>query len=103
LLEDVPVPARKLGPLLRSTRLQRGVSLTLLAKRAGVSPSHLSRLETSEYLAVSEKFLRRLAQLLDLPADDVITSAGRIPKDVETYLATTPGALARVRRRMGAS
>ena len=36
---------QRVGPTLRSMRLRRKLSLNDLAERAGISPSHLSRIE----------------------------------------------------------
>lgn len=48
----MPRPSRRvdleIGPTIRSLRLERGLTLDQLASRAGISPSHLSRLERNQ-------------------------------------------------------
>jgi transcriptional regulator with XRE-family HTH domain len=43
-LEDAPVRQR-IGPAIKTLRLEHGMSLNALAEEAGISPSHLSRME----------------------------------------------------------
>lgn len=87
----------KLCTLVRSARRDRGMALRDLAAGAGVSASHLSRLESGEHVRVSNRTLERLAQALRLPLDEVYRSARRLPPDVERYVLDN---LPRVRRSM---
>lgn len=56
-------PRQQIGPVLRELRLRREWSLSELAQRAGVSRSHLSRLERGQSIP-SFKILSRLARAL---------------------------------------
>jgi len=87
----------KLSTLLRSARRDRGVNLRDLADSVGVSASYLSRIESGEHVRIRGVTLERLAQALQLPADDVYRSAGRLPPDVERFVLEN---LPRVRRSM---
>jgi transcriptional regulator with XRE-family HTH domain len=61
-----------------------------MAAKAGVSPSYLSRLESGdETHPPSEDALRRFADVLGEPPDMFMRLAGRLPKDVKQYAAST--------------
>ena len=59
------------GPRLRKVREQRGVTLTDVAQRTGISKSTLSRLEKGERRP-SLELLLPLAQLYRVPLDDLV-------------------------------
>jgi transcriptional regulator with XRE-family HTH domain len=59
------------GPRLKRIRAQRGVTLTDLAERTGISKSTLSRLENGQRRA-SLELLLPLAQAYRVPLDDLV-------------------------------
>jgi transcriptional regulator with XRE-family HTH domain len=59
------------GPRLRSVRKQRGVTLTDLAERTGISKSTLSRLENGQRRP-SLELLLPLAEAYRVPLDDLV-------------------------------
>jgi transcriptional regulator with XRE-family HTH domain len=87
----------KLSTLLRTARRDRGMNLRALAAEAGVSASYLSRIENGEHVRIRGRTLKRLAQALRLPVDELYRSARRLPPDVERFVLDN---LPRVRRSM---
>ena len=59
------------GPRLRRVRVERGVTLTDLAERTGISKSTLSRLENGQRRP-SLELLLPLAQAYRVPLDDLV-------------------------------
>jgi len=59
------------GPRLRKVREQRGVTLTEVAQRTGISKSTLSRLENGQRRP-SLELLLPLAQIYRVPLDDLV-------------------------------
>ncbi|MEO3936600.1 XRE family transcriptional regulator [Dermatophilaceae bacterium Soc4.6] len=59
------------GPRLRKVRQQRGVTLTSVAERTGISKSTLSRLENGQRKP-SLELLLPLAQVYRVPLDDLV-------------------------------
>jgi transcriptional regulator with XRE-family HTH domain len=53
------------GSKLRAVRQSQGLTLTDVAKRAGIAPGHLSRVERGRR-GLSVEALARLAKVLDL-------------------------------------
>jgi transcriptional regulator with XRE-family HTH domain len=61
----------QVGPRLKQFRAQRGVTLTVLAEKTGISKSTLSRLETGKRRA-SLELLLPLAAAYRVPLDDLV-------------------------------
>lgn len=88
----------RLGALLREWRAARRLSQLDLALEAGVSPRHLSCVETGKSQP-SRDMLARLADALEMPLRErnaMLVAAGYAPRYPETALATPE--LAQVRR-----
>jgi transcriptional regulator with XRE-family HTH domain len=82
------VPDRRAGALLRDWRERRHLSQLDLALDAGVSPRHLSFVETGRSRA-SATLLLALAERLEVPLRDrnaLLLSAGYAPAFAERYL-----------------
>ena len=80
----------ELGDYLRRRRKDKDFGLREMALKAGVSPSYLSRLESGdETHPPSEDALRRFAEVFCEPPDVLMRLAGRLPRDVRQYVAST--------------
>lgn len=91
-------PRPQVGALLREWRAARRLSQLDLALDAGMSPRHLSCLETGK-AQPSRDMVTRLADALDMPLRErnaLLVAAGYAPRYPETALATPE--LAQVRR-----
>ena len=89
------------GEVIRRQRVTIPLTLQELAAKAGVSPSHLGRIERGERFP-SARILRKIAQPLGLREDELFTMAGYLsgtttaarakqggylPKRLEPYVA----------------
>jgi GTP cyclohydrolase I len=112
-LQRVDGPAEAFGPWLRQLRTARGFSQQALADHLGVSPAHLSRVESGEK-RLSEDGLRRVSALLGVSPVEAALRAGVLPSDVagllnrharafEDWLATLEAAEGRPGRNGGPS
>jgi HTH-type transcriptional regulator, competence development regulator len=90
--------ADSVAELLRRIRSERGESVREVARRVGVDPSYISRVERGEKVA-SPAFRQRLAQNYDLPSDDVELASGGVPPDIADILRRHPEVLAELRQR----
>lgn len=80
---DKPESITPLGKRLLERRIKLGIGLRDLARRVELSPTYLSRIMTgNEQSPPSEDSLRALAKALDVPLDELLCLAGRIPSDV---------------------
>jgi HTH-type transcriptional regulator, competence development regulator len=84
--------------LLREIRAQRGVSVREVARKVGVNPSYVSRVERGEKQA-SPAFRRRLAEHYEVPSDDLELAAGDVPTDIAAILRDHPELLRELRQR----
>src|ERR1700693_5353313 len=84
--------AETFGARVRRKRTALGLGLRDTAKRAGISPTFLSRIETSIETAVpSEEVIGKLAKLLKDDFHELMALAGRIPSEVTDYVKANPG------------
>ena len=65
-----------IGNNLKKYRLSKGISLTELAERSGVSKSYLNSLERNIKNNPSINVINRLAEVLDTDLNDIIGAAG---------------------------
>ncbi len=87
---------------LRESREESGLSLRELADSVGASKTHLFRIESCEAIP-EEKLLRALCLELDIDFDRLCGILGRIPSDVERYIAKNPLVLRKLREEMSAA
>src|SRR5690242_5933002 len=97
---QVIAPVSSVGRLLREWRAARGKSQLALALDAGVSPRHLSFIETGRS-SPSREMVLLLGQVLDLPLRErnaMLVAAGFAPVFRETRLDAPE--MAQVRRAL---
>jgi transcriptional regulator with XRE-family HTH domain len=71
----------KFGAFIRKEREAKGISLRDLAKRIGVSPTFLSKVETEDWKPKEDK-LRKIAEIIECNGDELVARAGRVPSDL---------------------
>ncbi len=69
--DPIPAVLAEVGPRLRRLRERRGVTLTALAARTGISKSTLSRLESGQRKA-SLELLLPLVEAYQVPLDELV-------------------------------
>ncbi|WP_041042775.1 helix-turn-helix domain-containing protein [Paramagnetospirillum magnetotacticum] len=80
------------GTRIRRKRTELGLGLRETAKRAGLSATFLSRVETGAEKAVpGEDAIRRLAEVLQENFDELMAAAGRVSSEVTDYVKASPG------------
>ncbi len=98
-------PTKKnFGSVLRARRVERGFSLRKFAEKVGVSPTYLSLIETGQApQQPTVDRIKRMAELLDVDADQWIQLAGRVSDELEEMNRDNPQmmpALLRLARTM---
>ena len=79
------------GDHIRACRKNRDLGLREAAGKIGITPSYLSRLESGdEPNPPSAKVIEKMAEVLDADQKHLMLLAGRIEKDVQQYVASTP-------------
>jgi transcriptional regulator with XRE-family HTH domain len=91
------------GERLRNWRKRKGLSQRALAREAGIDFTYISKVEndTPGFGSLSEEALTRMAQALDVDADEMITRAGKVPSDVQRILVDDFSLVKEIREREG--
>ena len=80
------------GARIRRRRTELELGLRETAKRAKLSATFLSRVETGAEKAVpGEDAIRRLAEVLQENFDDLMAAAGKVSSEVTDYVKGSPG------------
>lgn len=72
--------------LIRNTRLKKKMTLRELARRVGLSPPFISKMEVGDFKPPSEENIIKIANALNLNSDELLAMAGKIPNDVKAVL-----------------
>ncbi|MBX5492735.1 MAG: helix-turn-helix domain-containing protein [Chloroflexi bacterium] len=83
----------EVGQLLRQFREQRGLSQNALARRMGVNPAYVNRLEHGGRGASNRALIERAAVALELSAaerDALLSAAGHLPQALQEVGPTDP-------------
>ena len=106
----------KLGAFIRREREAREIGLREMAKKIGVSPTYMSKVERDKFTPPTEDKVRSIAQIIECDPDELLAMAGRVssdladiikrhPVEMSTLLRTANGlsaeALARLSREAG--
>lgn len=89
------------GAVIRRQRESAKIGLRELARRVGMSPTYLSKVETDQFRPPVEDKLVAIAKELKLDPDAVIARAGRVPSDVLETIKQHPVEMATLIRTAG--
>ena len=70
------------GAFVRREREAREIGLREMAKKIGVSPTYLSKVERDEFAPPTEDKVRAIAQIIECDTDELLAMAGRMPSDL---------------------
>ena len=92
--------AHAFGARVRALRRERKLTQRQVAEQLPMSPGNLSRLENGEHGPPSDEVIRKLADVLDADADELLRLAGR---DIggASFERQVLSELRRLRRDMG--
>ncbi len=85
------------GQRLRDLRKQQGISQRDLASQVGINWTYVCKIETGQIAPPSEDVIRRIAQVLDADANDLINASGKVPDGLKDVLEDNPLAVELVR------
>lgn len=84
----------KFGALIRREREAKEIGLREMAKKIGVSPTYLSKVERDEFPPPTEEKARKIAGVLGLDADELLALAGRVASDLTDIIRERPREMA---------
>ena len=80
----------KFGAFIRREREAREIGLREMAKKIGVSPTYMSKVERDEFTPPTEDKVRSIAQILECDPDELLAMAGRVPSDLADIIKRHP-------------
>lgn len=80
----------KFGAFIRREREAREIGLREMAKKIGVSPTYMSKVERDEFTPPTEDKVRAIAQILECDPDELLAMAGRVPSDLADIIKRQP-------------
>ena len=75
------------GAFTRRKREEKGIGLNAMARRLGVSPAYLSRIERELEHPPKDELVEKTAAILEVPIDDLFTEARRFPPEMKEDVA----------------
>ena len=90
----------KFGAFIRRKReaMEPRVGLREMARMIGVSPTYLSKVERDEFPPPAEDKVRKIAEIIECDADDLLARAGRVSTDISDIIKRHPVELAALLR-----
>jgi HTH-type transcriptional regulator, competence development regulator len=85
---------KSFGVLVRREREAKEIGLREMAKKIGVSPTYLSKVERDEFPPPAEDKVRKIANVLGLDADELLALAGRVASDLTDIIRERPREMA---------
>lgn len=90
----------KFGDFIRKTRLSSNMGLREFAIKVGISATYISKMEVGDYAPPKEENIRKMAKILGLNEDKLITMAGKLPSDLGEIIGEEPELYAAFLRRV---
>ena len=84
----------KFGAYVRQERENREIGLREMAKKIGVSPTYISKVERDEFPPPAEDKVKAIAEILDLDVDELLALAGKVSSDLTQIIREHPREMA---------
>jgi transcriptional regulator with XRE-family HTH domain len=85
---------KSFGALVRRERQAKEIGLREMAKKIGVSPTYLSKIERGEFDPPAEDKVRKIAEIIGRDPDELLALAGRVASDLTDIIRQRPRELA---------
>src|SRR6266540_1412080 len=85
---------KSFGALVRREREAKEIGLREMAKKIGVSPTYLSKVERDEFPPPVEDKVRKIADILGRDPDELLALAGRVASDLADIIRQRPREMA---------
>lgn len=85
---------KSFGALVRQEREAREIGLREMAKKIGVSPTYVSKIERDEFPPPAEDKVRKIAEIIGRDPDELLALAGRVASDLTDIIRQRPREMA---------
>jgi transcriptional regulator with XRE-family HTH domain len=90
----------KFGAFIRRERERKEIGLREMAKKVGVSPTYLSKVERDEFSPPAEDKVKAIAKIIGCDTDDLLARAGRVSTDITEIIKRRPVQFGALLRKM---
>jgi len=90
--------SEKFGAYVRRNREAKKIGLREMAKKIGVSPTYLSKVERDEFPPPAEDKVRKIAEIFQIDVDELLALAGKVSTDLSEIIRENPRELAALLR-----
>ena len=80
----------RFGATVRREREKREIGLREMAKRIGVSPTYLSKIERDQFPPPAEDKIKAIASVLGYDRDELLALAGKVSSDLTEIIRSRP-------------
>ena len=85
---------KNFGALVRREREAKEIGLREMAKKIGISPTYLSKIERGDFDPPAEDKVRKIAEIIGRDPDELLALAGRVVSDLTDIIRQRPRELA---------
>jgi len=85
---------KNFGTLVRREREAKEIGLREMAKKIGISPTYLSKIERGDFDPPAEDKVRRIAEIIGHDPDKLLALAGRVASDLTEIIRRRPREMA---------
>jgi HTH-type transcriptional regulator, competence development regulator len=85
---------KNFGALVRREREAKEIGLREMAKKIGISPTYLSKIERGDFDPPAEDKVRRIAEIIGYDPDKLLALAGRVASDLTEIIRQRPREMA---------
>jgi transcriptional regulator with XRE-family HTH domain len=82
------------GKFIRRKREEKEIGLREMAKKLGLSPTYVSKIERDEFPPPTEERVKAIAAILGCDVDHLLARAGRLPAELSEIIRRHPTELA---------
>lgn len=88
------IEREKFGAFIRREREGRKIGLREMAKKIGVSPTYMSKVERDEFKPPTEDKVRAIAAIIECDPDELLALADRVSSDLTEIIKGQPREMA---------
>jgi transcriptional regulator with XRE-family HTH domain len=85
---------KSFGALVRREREAKEIGLREMARKIGVSPTYLSKIERGDFDPPAEDKVRKIAKIIGCDPDELLALAGRVASDLTDIIRQRPREMA---------